>query len=174
MSLLADLDRLAHSLQTDGSNASGLSFPSIAMRIAKELDVKSEEVAILTLSERWRNLRFIVPEQLKNVGYIPLTSKSALAARTARERQAEIINDFSYVKHASVFEGVKLASDAEAIQKIISAPILKGEKVIGVIQISRKGPNRHGAGPDFTAADLGKVQAFCKPLAEFLKHLGID
>src|SRR5258707_11044572 len=52
----------------------------------------------------------------------------------------------------SVFEGVKLAAEsAELIQKIISAPILSGDRVVGVIQISRKGANSKAAGPDFTS-----------------------
>ncbi len=86
---------------------------------------------------------FLFPEALRNVGFIPLTSNSALAARTVRESRPEINNSFAASRHATVFEGVKTSGvDAgEAIQKIISAPILSGDKVIGVIQISRKGPN---------------------------------
>ena len=47
---------------------------------------------------RWRHLYFLVPEALKNVGYIPLTSNSALAARTARESRPEINNNFASVQ----------------------------------------------------------------------------
>jgi hypothetical protein len=59
----------------------------------------------------------------------------------------------------------------EAIQKIISAPILSGEKVVGIIQISRKGANAALAGPDFTSEDVGKVVALCKPLGKLLQHV---
>ena len=58
----------------------------------------------------------------------------------------------------------------EAIQKIISAPILSEGKVIGVIQISRKGSSAVEAGPDFTPDDLGKVLAICKPLGKLIRH----
>jgi hypothetical protein len=116
-----------------------------------------------------------VPEALKNVGFIPLSSKSALAARTTRDSRPEIINDFSAVKHASVFEGVKTtAENAELIHKIISAPILAEDRVVGVIQISRKGANNKSAGPDFTADDLGKVLALCKPLGKLLQHTIVE
>jgi hypothetical protein len=109
------------------------------------------------------------------VGFIPLTSNSALAARTARESRPEINNLFSNSKHATVFEGVKTGTEAaEAIQKIISAPILSGDKVIGVIQISRKGANLKTVGPDFTPSDLGKVLALCKPLGKLLRHFARD
>jgi hypothetical protein len=117
-------------------------------------------------------LHFIVPEALKNVGFIPLSSNSALAARTARDSRPEIDNNFATAKHATVFEGVKItAESAEAIQKIISAPILSDGKVIGVIQVSRKGSDPASAGPDFAAGELGKVLALCKPLGKLLQHL---
>ncbi len=172
MSLVAELERLADGL---GANAgtTPISWPSVAERIAKNLGVKTDEVGILGLSARWRHLYFLVPEALKNVGFIPLTSNSALAARTARESRPEINNNFAVARHATVFEGVKTGGDsAEAIQKIISAPILSGEKVIGVIQISRKGSNGKNVGPDFTPGDLGKVLALCKPLGKLLQHTG--
>jgi hypothetical protein len=95
--------------------------------------------------------------------------------RARRESRPEINNNFPAIRHATVFEGLKIGGDsAEVIQKIISAPILDGDKVIGVIQISRKGANATVAGPDFTAADLGKVLAICKPLGKLLQHVSSD
>jgi hypothetical protein len=172
MNLVAELERLADAIGADDEASSQVALPSLAERIARNLGVKPGEVAILALSTRWRHLHFLVPEELKNVGFIPLTSKSALAARTARESRPEIVNDFAATKHASVFEGVKMAAGpAEAIQKIISAPILHGDRVVGVIQISRKGSDNLSSGPDFSAEDLGNVLALCKPLGKLVRHL---
>lgn len=171
MNLAIELERLADALESEAGDFPHISFASVAERIARNLSVRTDEVAILGVSNRWRHLHFVVPEALKNVGFIPLSSKSALAARTARENRPEIINDFTSVKHASVFEGVKLAAEgAEVIQKIISAPILSGDRVVGVIQISRKGAGAKVAGPDFTSDDLGKVLALCKPLGKLLQR----
>jgi GAF domain-containing protein len=171
MSLVTELERLADALDGETGDPTQISFSSVAERIAKNLSVRTDEVAILGVSHRWRHLHFVVPEGLKNVGFIPLSSKSALAARTTRESRPEIINDFTSVKHASVFEGVKLAAEgAEVIQKIISAPILSGDRVVGVIQISRKGANPKIAGPDFTSDDLGKVLSLCTPLGKLLQR----
>jgi hypothetical protein len=171
LSLVSELERLASSLDTDASGASRISLPSIAERIARNLGVRTDEVAILALSEKWKHLHFLVPEALKNVGFIPLSSNSALAARTARDNRPEINNNFAGSRHVSVFEGVKVSAEsAEAIQKIISAPILSGDKVVGIIQVSRKGASAAFAGPDFTAEDLGKVVAVCKPLGKLLQH----
>jgi hypothetical protein len=171
-SLVSELEKLANALETDGTNAAELPLPAVAEKIAKNLGVKTDEVAILGVLNRWRHLHFIVPLALKNVGFIPLTSNSALAARTARESRPEINNNFYGARHASVFEGVKCATTTgEAIQKIISAPILREGKVVGVMQISRKGTSPMTAGPDFTAEDLGKVLALCRPLAKFVRFL---
>jgi hypothetical protein len=171
-SLVSELEHLAKALDSHTGVPADFSLPSLAERIAKSLGVKTDEVAILGVSTRWRHLYFLTPEALKNVGFIPLSSNSALAARTARESRPEINNKFAAVKHATVFEGVKQSGEySEAIQKIISAPILADGKVVGIIQVSRKGANTSVAGLDFTAEDLGKVLALCKPLGKLLQHV---
>lgn len=172
VSLVAELERLVSGMSEDVGPASEVSLALVAEKIAKTLGVRKDEVAILAVSTRWKHLHFIVPEALKNVGFIPLSSNSALAARTARDSRPEIDNNFATARHATVFEGVKItAESAEAIQKMISAPILFDGKVIGVIQVSRKGPNPAGAGPDFTADELGKVLALCKPLGKLVQRI---
>ncbi|HYT23040.1 MAG TPA: GAF domain-containing protein [Candidatus Polarisedimenticolia bacterium] len=171
LNLVSEMERIASALGTEAEGAAGVSLSAVAEKIAKNLGVKHDEVAILAVSTRWRHLHFLVPEALKNVGFVPLSSNSALAARTARESRPEIENNFAATRHATVFESVKVADAAGAIQKMISAPILLEGKVIGVIQVSRKGANPHCAGPDFTSQDLGNILALCKPLGKMLRHV---
>src|SRR5215472_11114104 len=161
--LVSELQRLADTLESESSTIAEIPLAALAEKIAKNLAVKADEVAILGVSTRWRHLHFLVPQALKNVGFIPLTSNSALAAKTVRESRPEINNNFSAVRHATVFEGVKApTTTGETIQKIVSAPILNAGKVVGVIQISRKGESATNAGVDFTSDDLGKVLAICR------------
>jgi hypothetical protein len=170
--LVSELERLADALEPDGTASAEVSLPVIAEKVAKELRVKADEVAIMAVSQRWRHLHFLAPQVLKNVGFIPLTSNSALAARTARDSRPEINNNFSAVRHATVFEGVKTATTTgESIQKIISAPILFEGKVVGVMQITRKAGTLVSAGPDFTPEELGRVLAICKPLGRLVGRL---
>jgi hypothetical protein len=172
LNLVSEMERIANALGTEEGGAMKISLSTVAEKIARNLGVKTDEVAILAVSNRWRHLHFLVPEALKNVGFVPLSSNSALSARTARESRPEIENNFASARHATVFESIKIGSEpVEAIQKMISAPILLDGKVIGVIQVSRKGANPHSAGPDFTADDLGKILALCKPLGKFLRHV---
>jgi hypothetical protein len=170
--LVSELQRLADTLESETSTTAEIPLAAMAEKIAKNLGVKTDEVAILGISTRWRHLHFLVPQALKNVGFIPLTSNSALAAKTVRESRPEINNTFSAMRHATVFEGVKAASTSgESIQKIISAPIFCEEKVVGVMQVSRKGKSSMEAGADFSAEDLGKVLALCRPLGKLVRHL---
>ena len=172
LTLVSEMERLVNALGAEQGDASQVSLSTVAEKIARNLGVRNNEVAILAVSTRWRHLHFLVPEALKKVGFVPLSSNSALAARTARDSRPEIENNFAAAKHATVFEGVKITGEtAEAIQKMISAPILLDGKVIGVIQVSRKGATAASAGPDFTAEDLGKILALCKPLGKLLRHV---
>jgi len=171
-SLVTELERLAEALEVGGAAPVEIPLGAVAEKIAKNLGVQTGEVAILGVSTRWRHLHFLVPQALKNVGFIPMSSTSALAARTARESKPEINNNFPSVRHATVFEGVKTATTTgESIQKIVSAPILCEGKVVGVMQVSRKGATVTEAGADFTAEDLGKVLALCRPLGKLVRHL---
>lgn len=171
-SLVSELERIASTLDVGGQEQPEIPIEAIGEKIARHMGVKTDELAILGVSHRWRHLHFLVPAALKNVGFIPLTSNSALAARTARESRPEINNNFTAVRHASVFEGVRTATTSgEAIQKIVSAPILCEGKVVGVMQVSRKGLNVNEAGPDFTGDDLGKVLALCRPLGKLVRYI---
>ena len=132
----------------------------VAGALAKNFKVSAEEVAVLRVSANGRHLEFIVPEKLSRIGTIPMSSMNSLAVRSARERKSEISNTFGSSKHPTVFESVKLSKEgSDPIQKIISVPIVAGEKAVGVIQISRKGKTPGAAGADFdTAREFSEQQ----------------
>jgi hypothetical protein len=137
--------------------------------VAKLFGVHEDEVAIMEVSSSGRSLRFVIPEKLRSVGSIPLSSTTALAARTVRERRSDIVNNFAMARHATVFEGVPLGRRAgESIQKMISAPILRGKAVVGVTQICRKGASPTDAGPDFTSRDISELQKLNHALERLL------
>ena len=143
-----------------GLDAPDSSPESICACVAKIFQVKETEVGLLELNGSLLN--FLYPPELKTAGAIPLSS-AAVAARTARSRQAELFNSFAQVKHSSIFELVKLGDtglDAQVIQKLMSAPVIsRNAEVIGVIQVSRKAPRPAAAGPDFTSDDLRKLES---------------
>ncbi|HUJ39786.1 MAG TPA: GAF domain-containing protein [Candidatus Acidoferrales bacterium] len=139
----------------------------LAGEIGKAFSVRPDEVAILATTPDEKFLRFLVPEQLRNVGTIPVNSTSALVSRTARERRAEIINNFTIARHSTVFEAVPLDSKqrGDPIQKIMSVPVMTDNKVAGVLQVSRKGKSVTTAGADFSQAELNT-------LGQYANHIG--
>ena len=164
-----ELEELLERMENGSVPSDSNSRSDVIGRVAKLFGVKEDEVAIMELAPSGRTLRFVMPEKLRQVGSIPISSNTALASRTARERRSDIINNFSAARHASVFEAVPLGrSPDEAIQKIMSAPILSGEAVIGVAQICRKGASPMTAGPDFSARDLSELNGMNQTLCRFL------
>jgi hypothetical protein len=135
----------------------------VCLKLAQILRVRRSEVALLRLDKGI--LRFVFPTELRSAGMLPL-SGSAVAARTAATRTPILSNSFMRVKHVSLFEAVKLDAGEEdrsldqmPIQKIMSVPVAPtGGKVIGVVQVSRKGLDGPGAGADFTAEDLKQLE----------------
>jgi len=139
--------------------------------LAKLFGVRPTEVALMRLQKGL--LSFLYPEQLKTAGSIPVSSSSAVASHTASTKKTELFNAFVKVKHASIFESVKLIqsenndpTEQNSIQKLMSAPVLDPQrKVLGVIQVCRKGYDPANAGPDFTQDDLQQLELAAKVLS---------
>jgi transcriptional regulator with GAF, ATPase, and Fis domain len=139
----------------------------VSTKLAQILRVNRNEVAILRLEKG--SLRFLFPPELRSAGVIPV-SGSAVAARTASTGTSLLSNTFARVKHVSLFESVKLgqadqSSEQMPIQKIMSVPVSADGKVLGVIQVSRKGLDSSLAGADFTNEDLKMLEQASNILA---------
>jgi hypothetical protein len=169
-------DKLGNEAALAQAKNSGL----FCIELSNLFRVRLTEVALLRLKEGL--LKFIFPEELKTAGSIPLSSSVAVAAHTAANKKVELFNNFVKVRHASIFESVRLGDDGQApradgttIQKLMSAPILDPDlKVLGVIQISRKAHDLRSCGPDFSLDDLTKLETAAKIAAKmsFMKEVG--
>jgi hypothetical protein len=165
----AELEEILNRIEKESLPLDSKSLDQVSQQMAKRFGVKEDEVAIMEVAPSGRFLRFVIPEKLRAVGTIPLSSTTALAARTVRERRADVVNNFPVARHATVFEGVPLGrGTGESIQKIMSAVILRGNVVVGVVQICRKGASLTEAGPDFTSRDLSELQSLNQALSRLL------
>ena len=168
--LAGDFKSLIDAMERQGGALDSGALAKVCKALGTLFGVDPDEVAILRLTAKNKSLKFVIPEKLSAIGTIPLSSATALAARTAREKRPEVVNNFSTARHASVFEGVPLGRDpSETIQKIMSAPILNGKDVLGVVQISKKGRTLSDAGQDFTQKDLTALIHLSPALERFLK-----
>jgi hypothetical protein len=172
---IAELESLVSTMESNEAAPDSESLGKVAAIVASLFEVKADEVAILKLIPKFKSLKFVIPEKFTQLGTIPLTSTTALAARTAREKRPELVNNFSTARHSNVFEAVPLGRDpGELIQKIMSAPILDGPKVQGVVQISRKAATLPQAGADFTPKDLNTLVSLSGALDRFLKLCQVE
>jgi hypothetical protein len=172
---VADLESLVATMEGRATVPEPAALAEVAEALAKQFGVDVDEVAVLKVVPKFKALKFVLPLKLSPVGTIPVTSTSALAAKTARERKPELVNNFSSARHANVFEAVPLGRDlSELIQKIMSAPILDGTRVVGVIQICRKASSANAAGPDFTQKDLKTLAALSGTLQRFLNLCKVE
>jgi GAF domain-containing protein len=164
---IGDLKKLLSELARRNNDGETILLNRAVELIGKNFAVQAHEVAVLGLTPDERSLRFLAPENLRVVGQIPLSSTNSLAARTVREKRPELINHFTVVPHASVFEAVPIAAEQRGnpIQKIMSSPIISGNQAIGVIQISRKAKALADAGPDFTHPQLRELKTISDALA---------
>ena len=135
-------------------------------RLCRELSrlfhVRETEIALLSVDGSV--LKFLFPTPLRQAGTIPI-SGAAIAARTALTKKAELFNSFPKIRHAVIFETIRLGDadlliqpEAQVIQKLMSAPVINEQgKVWGILQVSRKGVDARLAGPDFTREDLQQL-----------------
>ena len=173
---MADLDlsltvaKHVEDMRKAGGYPSDEALTQLAAQISPAFKAKKDEVAILRVSSDGRMLSFVFPVKLARVGAIPLTTSHSLAAKTIRDKRGELVNNFSVYKHPTVFEAVDLSAEEKAapIQKIVSAPMIVDGKVVGAIQISRKGKPGDTVGPDFTSRDLAELSTVGTILGKYL------
>jgi GAF domain-containing protein len=172
---VAEMTRLVDALVKQGTPIDIATMSKLAAQIGKTFGVKDDEVAILMTTPDEKFLQFVVPQALQNIGTIPVTSTSALAARTAREKRPEIINNFTISRHSTVFETVPLEQKqrGDPIQKIMSAPVIMENKIAGVVQVSRKGKTVGSSGPDFAPKELNDLSAFAAQVGRCFKLLSL-
>lgn len=152
----ADLGRLQRLLDDD------VVPEQLCRELSKLFHVRDTEVALLSVEGSV--LKFLFPAPLRQVGTIPI-SGAAIAARTALTKKAEVFNSFTKIRHAVVFETIRLGDadaliqpEAQVIQKLMSAPVVNEQgRVWGILQVSRKGVDARLAGPDFTRQDLQQL-----------------
>jgi GAF domain-containing protein len=137
-----------------------------AEALARAFHVKHDEVAIFSFDPKFDSLRFLWPKKLRTAGSVPLSAHRSLVAKTAQERNDTLDNAFAATPHVFIFERFRLdITGGVPIQKIMSVPMLAGGELKGVIQVSRKGEERDGCGPDFSPGNLAALSRLAALIA---------
>ena len=169
--MFKEIDEALRDLKEKGGDPANI-FPGLmettGSLIAGAFGVRNDEVAVLLVNSQNAMFRFVYPDTLYKAGTNTFpVSAASIAGQTFRTRKGRAYNDVTDVRHLSVYERVQTPGGPILhIQKLISAPlVLPDETPIGVIQVSRKGKTTEEAGPDFTDADLARLNEACRELA---------
>jgi hypothetical protein len=170
LDLSLNVARQVEAMRKAGGFPSRELLDQLASLIARAFKGRKDEVALLQVSPDGKMLSFLFPTKFQKIGAIPLTSSHSLATKTIRDKRGEIVNNFSVYKHPTVFESIDFSDKEKAtpIQKIVSAPMVVEGKVVGVIQVSRKGKPGDTIGTDFTSADLAELSTVGTILGKYL------
>lgn len=173
LDLSLSVAKQVEAMRKAGGSPSEEDLSKLAAQIGQAFKSRKDEVAILRVSSDGRMLSFLFPVKFQKIGAIPLTSSHSLAAKTIREKRGEIVNNFSVYKHPTVFESVDWSAEEKAapIQKIVSSPMVVDGKVVGVIQLSRKGKPGDPIGPDFTPNDMNELNTVGTIVGKFIATL---
>ncbi len=138
-----------------------------AREIGEFFGVQPHEVAFFTVDARQNTILFRWPQSLAAAAHIPLRAVNSLVAKTANKRRSTIDNAFAASRHLFMFEHL-LADKEERVpmQKVMSVPVVTGDAVQGVIQVTRKGATPEEAGADFTPGDLAALEWIAAIAAE--------
>lgn len=168
--------KIVEEMRKSGAFPKSEHLARLATEIASAFRSRKNEIAILRLSTDGKVLRFLYPVRLQTIGAIPVSTVHSLATKTIRDRRGEVVNNFPAYKHPTVFESVDLSEQEKAapIQKIMSAPMIADGKVVGVIQVSRKGNRGESVGPDFSHQDLSRLTSLGGILAKYLATIPDD
>jgi len=140
----------------------------VAHELAAHFAVKPHEVGLFKFDSAGRTAAFVwPPQQLANTLKIPVKLfNTALVSTTAQQLRGSIDNAFAQTPHLHMFEQALTEREHRLpLQKVMTAPGLKEDRLQWIIQISRKGHTRDEAGPDFTAEELNRLETVAGCLA---------
>ncbi len=168
--LTLNVAKQVEAMRKAGGPPSDEALAQLATIIAQAFKGRKDEVALLHVSQDGKMVSFLFPTKFQKIGAIPLTSAHSLATKTIRDKRGEIVNNFSVYKHPTVFESIDVSAEEKAspIQKIVSSPMIVDGKVVGVIQVSRKGKPGDPIGPDFTVGDLAELNTVGTIVGKYL------
>lgn len=140
----------------------------VARDASEVLGRQIDEIGILIVGTDGKYLRFAAPRKLCDLGTIPTTKRDSIAVAVLTRKSAEANNNVPLARHVAFFESVKVREKAQPIMKMVTVPIIANEVVVGIAQVSKKGDSLAGAGPDFSPADVRKVNEYFETKAGFI------
>lgn len=129
-----------------------------------------EKAEVAVLWKRGRALAFLWPDFLAEAKELAIQSRRPVAAAIFRSGRPFLDNRLQEHEHMVEYEFVKEGDEEpRRIWKMIGAAVTVDGERLGVLQVSRKRSAFSEPGPDFTPADLERLEKLAARLGPFLK-----
>ena len=147
-----------------------LAMDRMAGFLAESFGAEKAEVAVLW--KHGNSLSFIWPDFLAEAKEVSVDSSLPVAADIFRSGRSFLDNRFVERKHMVEYEFIKEADgESRRIWKMMGVAVMVDDERRGVVQISRKRSLFNEPGPDFTPADLDRLEKLIARLGPFLKAI---
>lgn len=136
-------------------------YEQLDKELSEILNLSQGCVFVLSANKDGRLLEFVYPPRLKGT-MVPVDSRS-IVGRTACNKRFYISNN-THAERDFIFLDSIMSRKGDPIQKMITCPVIFADKVVQVIQVTRRGVNPSEAGKDFTKEDVEKIKTYVDKL----------
>lgn len=136
-------------------------YEQLDKELSEILNLSQGCVFVLSANKDGKLLEFVYPVRLKGT-LVPVDGRSVVG-RAASYKRFYLSNNIQ-AERDFIFLGSLMSRKGDPIQKVITYPVIFADKVVQVIQITRRGTNLSEAGKDFTKEDVEKVKAYVEEL----------
>jgi GAF domain-containing protein len=142
-----------------------MDYIELDRKISETFKLPQRCVFVLDLHRNGSLLEYAYPPQPKG-NMLPVDNKN-IAGRAAIARRSYISNNVREEKRLVILDWLMSIGGAP-IQKMITYPVIFADKVIAVLQVTRRGMTLSDAGPNFQTEDLDRIKSLLDDL--FMLH----
>lgn len=132
-----------------------IDYSQLDAQVAKDLNTQGGPLFVLVNDENNNILEFVYPTKLRG-NLVPVNSKS-LVGKAVVTGKSFIVNDLKKEKNVAVLDWL-LRMGMEPVQKVITYPVMLGERIVAALMVVRRGDALTQA-PDFSQEDIERLKS---------------
>lgn len=132
-----------------------IDYSQLDTQVAKDLNTQEGSLFVLVNDENNKILEFVYPTKLRG-NLVPLNSKS-LVGKAVVTGKSSIVNDLKKEKNVVALDWL-LRMGMEPVQKVITYPLMLGERIVAALMVVRRGDALTQA-PDFSQEDIERLKS---------------
>ncbi len=132
-----------------------IDYSELEIQLARDLNTQEGSLFVLVNDENNNILEFVYPTKLRG-NLVPVNSKS-LVGKAVVTKKSSIVNDLKKEKNVVVLDWL-LRMGMEPVQKVITYPLMLGERIVAALMVVRRGDALTQA-PDFSQEDIERLKS---------------